>query len=234
MSFPLAILLHSVVLVSMGFAQYWNVEQVPDPQLNAPGLIIEAELPAPPAGPKPSHPAPTHTEAQPSKPQPAITQPQNIPLDPVKPAAPEPDPGPVTPAPSPNQGSREETSGSPDSNCTGPHCIGIGKGTDSGPAIVDAAPLQVGGAVTKPVVLERVEPQYTEMARRVRLEGTVIVEAIIDESGRVVNVKVLKGLPMGLDQAAVDAVSRWRFKPATFHDRAVKVYYSLTVNFRVQ
>ncbi len=90
------------------------------------------------------------------------------------------------------------------------------------------------GAVVRPVLVERVEPQYTETARRVRLEGTVIVQAVIDEEGRVVDVKILKPLPMGLDRAAVDAVSRWRFKPATLYGRPVKVYYSLTVNFRVQ
>jgi protein TonB len=62
----------------------------------------------------------------------------------------------------------------------------------------------------------------------------VIVEAIIDENGRVTNVKVLKGLPMGLDRSAVEAVQRWRFKPAMFQGRPVKVYYVLTVNFQVQ
>jgi len=50
----------------------------------------------------------------------------------------------------------------------------------------------------------------------------------------VTNVRVLKGLPMGLDQAAVDAVKNWRFRPATLNGRPVSVYYSLTVNFRLQ
>jgi periplasmic protein TonB len=62
----------------------------------------------------------------------------------------------------------------------------------------------------------------------------VIVEAIIDKDGKVTNVRVLKGLPMGLDQAAVDAVKNWRFRPATLNGRPVSVYYSLTVNFRLQ
>jgi TonB family protein len=47
-------------------------------------------------------------------------------------------------------------------------------------------------------------------------------------------VRVLKGLPMGLDHAAVDAVQKWKFKPATLEGRPVKVYYVLTVNFQVQ
>ncbi len=62
----------------------------------------------------------------------------------------------------------------------------------------------------------------------------MIVEAIIDEHGDVANVRVLKGLPMGLDQSAVDAVRAWKFKPSTLEGRPVKVYYVLTVNFKVE
>ncbi|MFY9821507.1 MAG: energy transducer TonB, partial [Thermoanaerobaculia bacterium] len=96
------------------------------------------------------------------------------------------------------------------------------------------APLRVGGAVTRPEIINQVRPVYTELARRARVTGTVIVEAIIDTSGNVTNVRVLKGLPMGLDKAAVEAVQKWKFKPATLEGRPVKVYYVLTVNFQVQ
>jgi protein TonB len=72
------------------------------------------------------------------------------------------------------------------------------------------------------------------VARKARVTGVVIVEAIIDESGNVTNARVLKGLPMGLDRAALDAVQRWKFRPAQFQGRNVKVYYTLTVNFQVQ
>jgi len=71
-------------------------------------------------------------------------------------------------------------------------------------------------------------------ARKARVTGVVIVEAIIDERGNVVNARVLKGLPMGLDKAALDAVERWKFKPATLQSKPVKVYYTLTVNFTMQ
>ena len=66
------------------------------------------------------------------------------------------------------------------------------------------------------------------------LSEVEIVEAIIDTGGNVTNVRVLKGLPMGLDRAAVEAVQRWKFKPAMLEGRPVKVYYVLTVNFQVQ
>jgi TonB family protein len=97
--------------------------------------------------------------------------------------------------------------------------------------IADAPPYRVGGEVTRPEKIAGSPPQYTIEARKARVQGVVILEAIIDEQGDVTNVNVLKGLPEGLDQAAVDAVKTWKFKPATFEGRPVKVYYTLTVNF---
>lgn len=94
-------------------------------------------------------------------------------------------------------------------------------------------PYRVEGNVTRPEIISAPRPVYTELARRARVSGTVIVEAIIDEQGDVVNVRVLKGQPMGLDKATVDAVKTWKFKPATLAGKPVKVYYVLTVNFQV-
>lgn len=95
-------------------------------------------------------------------------------------------------------------------------------------------PIQVGGDVRAPVKLHYPQPAYTEIARKARLQGVVIVQAIIDKQGNVTNVKLLKGLGMGLDQAAIDAIKKWRFEPATLHGKPVSVYYNLTVNFRLQ
>jgi len=95
-------------------------------------------------------------------------------------------------------------------------------------------PIRVGGDVQPPVKLSAPSPQYTEIARKARIQGVVIVEAIIDKEGEVTNVKILKGLPMGLDTAAADAVKRWKFKPATLNGKPVAVIYNLTVNFRLQ
>ncbi|HEV7505756.1 MAG TPA: TonB family protein [Thermoanaerobaculia bacterium] len=106
--------------------------------------------------------------------------------------------------------------------------------TGGGGGVVEDAPLRVSGGVTRPEIINKVEPVYTELARRARVTGTVIVEAIIDTGGNVTNVRVLKGLPMGLDGSAVEAVQEWKFRPATLEGKPVKVYYVLTVNFQVQ
>lgn len=102
------------------------------------------------------------------------------------------------------------------------------------PAAEPEGPIMVGGDVKKPVRVHDPQPSYTELARRARIQGVVIVQAIIDKAGNVTAVKVLKGLPMGLDQATVDAIKRWRFKPATLNGKPVEVYYNLTVNFQLQ
>ncbi|MCH7665166.1 MAG: energy transducer TonB [Acidobacteria bacterium] len=105
---------------------------------------------------------------------------------------------------------------------------------DGPPPMEPSGPIRVGGDVKAPKKLFFPSPQYTEIARKARITGVVIIEAIIDKQGDVTNVKILKGLPMGLDQAAADAVARWKFEPATLNGKPVAVIYNLTVNFQLQ
>src|SRR5581483_1658171 len=72
-----------------------------------------------------------------------------------------------------------------------------------------------GGGVMQPKLIYRVDPEYSEEARRAHFEGVVILEAIVRSDGEVDLVRVTRSLGFGLDQNAVDAVKKWRFRPAT-------------------
>lgn len=95
-----------------------------------------------------------------------------------------------------------------------------------------ARPYRVGGDVKAPIVVSRVDPVYPEEAKKARISGIVILEALIDASGRVTQTKVLKSLPSGLDAAAEHAVRQWTFRPGTLNGQPVAVWFLLTMNMR--
>lgn len=105
---------------------------------------------------------------------------------------------------------------------------------DGGPRVrfipYDEAPEPIGGfaAIQRNVV-------YPEIAQEAGIEGTVVIQAFVDEFGKVTDCVVLKGVPnTGLDEAAVDAIKMTRFKPAKQRDRNVGVYISIPVIFKLQ
>jgi len=116
---------------------------------------------------------------------------------------------------------------------TGTGTEGEGSGGNDAPVAPPSGPLRVGGDVKAPVVIDRPDPNYTEAARKARVAGIVVVEAIIGKDGRVQDVKVVKGLPMGLGEEAEAAVRRWRFKPGTLNGQPVATIFNLTVNFKL-
>lgn len=87
---------------------------------------------------------------------------------------------------------------------------------------------------TQPEEVDRVVPRYPMMARRMTIQGPVVVRGIVRRDGTIDNVEVIRDLPYGLGEAAREAVSRWRFRPATFRGEPIDVYYTVTVNFRLQ
>ncbi len=95
-------------------------------------------------------------------------------------------------------------------------------------------PLRINEDVTRPERLSGKPPVYHPLARIAGLAGSVIVESIIEVTGQISKVKVLKGLPLGLSRAAVDSMLGWRFTPAIFEGKPVRVYYVLTVNFQLE
>ena len=86
-----------------------------------------------------------------------------------------------------------------------------------------------------PVPLRPIKPKYPEIAQEAGIEGTVVVQVFVDAKGRVKETIILKGIPnTGLDEAAADAIRLVRFKPAKQRERAVGVWISIPVNFRLK
>jgi protein TonB len=94
-------------------------------------------------------------------------------------------------------------------------------------------PVRVGGNVRTPERLGYVAPVYPPVAQAARIQGMVIIQATIDINGRVVDMQVLKSVPL-LDPAALDAVRQWRYTPTTLNGQAVPVIMTVTVNFTLK
>jgi TonB family protein len=94
-------------------------------------------------------------------------------------------------------------------------------------------PMRVGGNLRAPTKVHDVRPVYPAEAQAARIQGVVVIEAVIDESGSVTNARVLRSVPM-LDEAALSAVSRWQFAPTEMNGRPVSVVMTVTVNFALQ
>ena len=113
---------------------------------------------------------------------------------------------------------------------------GIGSGTGGGPGSgggFGGGAFRIGAGVSAPALLYKVEPEYSEEARKSKYQGTVVLRVVIDASGRAVNPEVVRSLGLGLDEKAIEAVKKWRFKPGYKDGRPVAVVAQIEVNFRL-
>jgi TonB family protein len=92
---------------------------------------------------------------------------------------------------------------------------------------------RAGGGVSNPVALSKPEPKYTKEARQAKIEGSVLLSLVVDENGVARNIKVVQSLDPGLDQAAIDSVRQWRFKPGQKDGSPVAVMVQIQVTFRL-
>lgn len=114
--------------------------------------------------------------------------------------------------------------------------VGPGKGGGFGPGTgggFGGGAYRIGGGVSAPSVLSKVEPEYSEEARKAKWQGTVVLQLVVDDQGRPQNLKVLRSLGLGLDQKAIEAVEKWRFKPGMKDGKPVPVMATIEVNFRL-
>jgi TonB family protein len=89
------------------------------------------------------------------------------------------------------------------------------------------------GGVTQPVLLWKIEPEYTDEARRAKIQGTVVLHIEVDTRGQAQNITVRQSLGMGLDERAIEAVRRWRFRPGYRNGKPWVTAAMVQVNFRL-
>ena len=216
---PIALGLHAIVILMVVVGQLWAVDEVPEPAIQVSFWAAPPPPPPPPPPPRAAAP-PKPVQVQPAAP---VVQPKEIPQD------------------IPKQATGGGVDGGVEGGIEGGEMGGVIGGIPGGvpgPTPVptpdeDAPPIRVGGAVLPPVKVREVLPIYPEIARKARVQGVVILEATINREGSVVDVKVLRGLPMGCTEAAIEALQKTKFKPATMNGRPVAVYYVLTVTFKI-
>ena len=114
--------------------------------------------------------------------------------------------------------------------------VGSGRGGGFGPGSgggTGSGAYKIGGGVSAPAVLYRVEPEYSEEARKAKFQGAVVLALIVDEKGNPREIRVIRPLGLGLDQKAIEAVEKWRFRPGLKDGKPVSVQATIEVNFRL-
>ena len=114
--------------------------------------------------------------------------------------------------------------------------VGSGRGGGVGPGSgggIGGGVFRAGGGVSAPQLIYRVEPEYTEEARKAKYQGTVMIYCVVDIHGAVRDIRVIRSLGLGLDEKAVEAVLQWKFKPGMKDGRPVPVSAQIEVTFRL-
>jgi periplasmic protein TonB len=110
------------------------------------------------------------------------------------------------------------------------HGAGVGAGSGGG---IGGGVYKVGGGISAPQAISAPDPDYTEEARRAKKQGTCVLWLIVDAAGRPRDIKVVRGLGLGLDAKALEAVRQWRFQPALKDGKPVDVQISVEVEFHL-
>ena len=104
----------------------------------------------------------------------------------------------------------------------------------TGGSVNPLGPFRPGGNVKDPVRIYYVEPAYPKAAIAAKIEGTVILEAVIGKDGKIKNVKIIKSLNPLLDQTAVEAIRQWRYTPSTLAGRPIEILLTVIFNFKIK
>jgi TonB family protein len=109
--------------------------------------------------------------------------------------------------------------------------LGVGPGSGGG---TGGGVYRPGSGVSPPTLLQQVKPTYTAEALRLKIQGTVMLELIVQRDGTLSDIRVIRSLdPKGLDREAVVAVEQWRFGPGRLDGVPVDVLVTVVMDFRV-
>ena len=209
-----SVVFHLFVIAGVIVAPLFATGELPEPRRAAPEyILVTAHIPEPPALPRPNTPAPPSTSVAPLT-APDVVRPETAVTPPV--------PGPID---------FGFTSGEPGPGTVIPGGV-VGGDPFPPPPTPPPAPRQairVSG-LQAPRKIRDVAPRYPAIAQASRVEGIVILEAVIAEDGSVQDVRVLRSKPL-LDDAAVEAVRQWRFTPTLLGGQPVPVVMTVTVSF---
>jgi len=114
--------------------------------------------------------------------------------------------------------------------------LGSGNGSGIGPGSggnTGGGPRRIGGGVSAPQLIFSVEPEFSEEARKAKVAGNVLVNLWVDTNGNPSHVRIIRGVGMGLDEKAIEAVRQYRFKPAMENGKPVLVELNVEVNFQI-
>jgi periplasmic protein TonB len=223
--FPAALAVHAALLLAVLGASLWSVDEPPEPP-----VPITWVSTGPPAAARLPRAAAQRPAARPRSVGRAVVAPTDVPDRlPVLSTLPEPAED-LEPAGSGSSGAPSDGEGN------GSGTVGDvegGTGRNTGEPGAGEPILTPGGDVQAPVLLRRVDPVYPEAARKARLEGDVVLEAVITSRGEIEEVRVVKSGGFLLDASAKEAVERWNYRPATLNGRAVRVLLTVTISFRL-
>jgi TonB family protein len=136
----------------------------------------------------------------------------------------------------PNLGDPLAGMGVPSNGIGGGGGIGPGKGPGVGPGTgggFGGGAFKIGGGVSAPVAITKPEPEYSEEARKAKYQGEVWLSVVVDEKGIPQDIKVTRKLGLGLDEKAIEAVKKWRFKPGMKDGKPVAVQATIAVSFHL-
>lgn len=247
MTLPVSIAIHAVVLTAAVIVPMMSWGELPEPDQGAVRAFFVESAPAPPPPPPPPAPPKAASTPRVEKPKVKVETPTEAPkfTAPIEVPPKIEDPG-------VDMGSDTGIAGGEAGGVEGGTEGGVQGGTIGGvvggviggvpepeatpppppptQAPAPKGPVRVGGQIKEPSKVRNVPPAYPDIAKQARVQGVVVLEAVISPSGEVTNVRVLRGVPL-LNDAAAAAVRQWRYTPTTLNGQPVAVVMTVTVNF---